>query len=72
MTDRICENCRWWDTSLADPDTHGLCRINPPVADERNGHAVWPFTEDTDWCGRFEIHPDKDPDFAEVESCPRF
>lgn len=53
MTEK-CETCPFWDNSTqkqgAEPDTTGLCRINPPVADERDGAARWPFTEDTDWC----------------------
>jgi hypothetical protein len=52
-----CEDCRYWDNSTqmagAAPDTTGLCRIHPPVADDRNGAARWPFTEDTDWCASF-------------------
>ena len=52
-----CEDCRWWDnsTQLADatPDSTGACRRRPPVADERNGRACWPFTEDNDWCAEF-------------------
>jgi hypothetical protein len=71
MTNRRCENCLWWDSSTqphwADRDTHGVCRVNPPVADDRNGGARWPFTEDCDWCGGFVLEPDKDPDFSEVE-----
>lgn len=53
-----CETCRWWDSSTqsasAQPDTTGLCRVRPPVADDRTGVAVWPFTEDTDWCRAHE------------------
>lgn len=52
-----CEDCRWWDSSTQPgdkaPDTHGVCRAMAPVADDRTGHARWPFTEDTDWCGMF-------------------
>lgn len=52
-----CEDCRWWDSSTKhrddDADVTGLCRVNPPVVDKRNGHARWPFTEAADWCGQF-------------------
>jgi len=47
-----CETCKWWDnsrTSTMLSDT-GTCRALPPRADDRNGLAVWPFTEDNDWC----------------------
>ena len=50
----ICETCRWWDTSISQhdaPDTTGVCRRWPPGFDDRTGKAVWPFTEDIDWCG---------------------
>ena len=57
-TSRSCENCKFWDNSTqlasADTDTTGACRVNPPVADDRTGQARWPYTEDTDWCGRWE------------------
>ena len=52
-----CETCFFWDNSTqlgsAEADTTGACRAKPPVADERNGIARWPFTHDTDWCGSF-------------------
>lgn len=55
---QACENCCFWDNSTQpndkQPDTHGVCRKLPPIADDRTGHARWPFTEDTDWCGGFE------------------
>ena len=60
MAHPFCETCRFWDPSTqlkdADPDTTGICRINPPVADgvRYYGRPLWPFTEDTDWCGRHE------------------
>lgn len=54
---RMCENCKWWDNSTelvsAQPGTTGACRVRPPVADDRNGQARWPYTEDVDWCGSF-------------------
>lgn len=56
---RRCERCRFFDSStqsaVAQPDTTGLCRRNPPVADKRDGTARWPFVEDTDWCGSFSV-----------------
>jgi hypothetical protein len=56
-----CENCKWWDNSVqlekAQADTTGLCRQLPPRRDKRTGRAVWPFTEDTDWCAAFTADP---------------
>lgn len=52
-----CEDCQYWDTSTQpahrQPDTYGACRAAPPYPDDRSGIAMWPFTEDTDWCGCF-------------------
>lgn len=52
-----CEDCRFWDASsqaaAAEPDTTGACRRAPPHVDDRTGLAMWPYTEDTDWCGEF-------------------
>lgn len=54
-----CEDCRYFDTStqqaISPPDTTGLCRVNPPIADERDGTARWPFVGDTDWCGKYKV-----------------
>ena len=56
---KICENCRWWDSSVSmsgDPDT-GACRIRDPRPDMRDGRARWPFTDADDWCGSFAAPP---------------
>jgi len=55
MDDIRCDLCLYWDNSScleANPDT-GMCRRFPPGFDDRTGQAVWPFTEDADWCGKF-------------------
>jgi hypothetical protein len=55
-----CERCLFWDSSASadvDYDT-GQCRRMPPGFDDRTSLAVWPFTEDTDWCGEFKADPD--------------
>ena len=56
-----CENCKWWDNSVqltgAQAETTGLCRAGSPQRDKRSGRAVWPFSEDTDWCGSFVADP---------------
>lgn len=59
-----CENCKWWDTSSqaasAQEDTTGLCRRKSPREfDQRTGMAIWPYTEDTDWCGEYTGADDK-------------
>lgn len=55
--ERSCERCRHWDNSTSHRDNadSGACRINPPVADDRTGAAVWPFTDAGDWCAKFGI-----------------
>ena len=55
-----CENCKWWDNSVSARDAEvatGLCRARTPGRDKRSGLAVWPFTEDVDWCGSFVVDP---------------
>lgn len=53
-----CETCRFWDTSTesahAEPDTTATCRRRPPAVDDRTGLAMWPMTQDSDWCGEWE------------------
>lgn len=55
-----CEHCLYWDHSVSsvhiDHD-NGLCRIDPPRVELRANLAVWPFTKDVDWCGRFDPDP---------------
>lgn len=52
-----CENCRWWDTSVQwgqdQAGVTGLCRVNPPIVNYMTGRAMWPFTDDADWCASF-------------------
>lgn len=60
--DARCEDCRFWDASTQDgnaqPDTTGLCRINPPALAPLTAKGWWPFTSDTDWCGYFRARPE--------------
>lgn len=68
-----CEDCRWWDSSCQpadkEPDTHGVCRVSPPVADDRTGHARWPFTEYADWCASFVLPVPPKPSCASQDGC---
>lgn len=56
-----CEDCKFWDNSTQrsgdQPDTTGLCRRLPPRASKYDGQGFWPFTSDTDWCGKFKDRP---------------
>lgn len=58
---KCCDTCRFWDNSTqlgsAEPDTTGQCRIRPPKVSKITGRAVWPFTEDSDWCGEYDRNP---------------
>lgn len=57
-----CETCRWWDTSTtsaSNPDVTAMCRRRPPAVDDRTGLAMWPMTEDVDWCGEWQQDPDQ-------------
>lgn len=48
-----CQECRFWDTStLANNDAEALCRVAAPRVDVRSGGAMWPRTDQDDWCGK--------------------
>ena len=47
MTERRCENCRWWDRHPLHP--YGDCRRNPPM--DLDGTV--PQTAPTDRCGEW-------------------
>lgn len=56
-----CSRCGFWnDARSADTSDFvtGQCQRNPPGFDDRNGLAVWPFTEEAEWCGEFKLNPD--------------
>lgn len=58
-TYRTCRFCKFYDTSasLGDNPYSGQCRGSTPGHDDRTGKAVWPMTEDYDWCGEFSENP---------------
>ncbi len=60
-----CESCKHWCNSvtLGDNENSGQCRADPPKAHIMTGQAVWPFSEDTDWCSRYF----RDPAFEETD-----
>ena len=49
MTERVCENCRWWEN---DQHAIGACMRNPP---QRVGNLQddWPKTHATNHCGEW-------------------
>lgn len=61
MTERRCDKCEFWDTSsessIAEPGTTARCRAKAPTTDERTGLAMWPHTDQDDWCGDFRPSP---------------
>lgn len=73
MRPGICEDCKFWDNSTqqrdAQPDTTGLCRINPPIVSKHTGEGIWPFTSDTDWCAKFEERPPTLPQCSADSLC---
>jgi hypothetical protein len=48
-----CGACIFWDAAAEQPE-HGRCRARPPAALTVTGHAAWPVTRSTDWCGEFK------------------
>lgn len=69
MAWKVCSKCLFWDnsssSSISDEET-GRCRRATPGFDSRTGLAVWPFTEDRDWCGEFVVNPDADDEMEEA------
>ena len=47
--------------------TSGGCAMLPPLAGKRTGGAVWPWTEDTQRCGRFKPRSDVESEPAKEE-----
>ena len=47
MTERRCENCRWWDRYPL--HSYGMCRRNPPIDTD----GTMPQTAATDRCGEW-------------------
>ena len=45
-----CGECKFWD-QMPDCDT-GTCHAEPPRTS-----GVWPFTQHSDWCGRWAKLP---------------
>jgi len=58
LADQTCSACRYWE-KWAKPG--GECRRNSPQAallhvdiDDTEHLAIWPGTDDADWCGEWE------------------
>lgn len=60
MSDKQCGNCMYFDTSTVSnrDDSRATCRIQPPVADAKTEHGVWPKVSWEDWCGAFRAAPE--------------
>ena len=62
---QVCEKCKYWvETGGTDTGLVGECHRNAPspelidaAAAARVRCAVWPATEDKNWCGAFEERP---------------
>ena len=48
MTERTCENCRWWS---AGPTGYGYCHRRPPIVS--NNDESFPSTHKSCWCGEW-------------------
>ena len=47
MTERVCENCRWWEQYPLQP--YGMCRRNPPM----DAEGTVPHSHATERCGEW-------------------
>jgi hypothetical protein len=47
-----CGACDYWDA--LDESDHGRCRARPPTVVTAQGHAAWPVTASSDWCGEYK------------------
>ena len=60
MTERTCENCRWWEY---DQHAIGACMRKPPQRIAEPQYDEWPKTHATDRCGEWSdasITPEQD------------
>ena len=61
--ERLCRNCRHFNSDANEPTRPGTCRAHPPVPiDSDEGYRFdWCFPEvlETDWCG--EWTPQRSP-----------
>jgi len=48
MTERRCENCRWWS---AGPTGYGYCHKRPPIVSDSD--ESFPSTHKSVWCGEW-------------------
>lgn len=55
---KACGTCRWWAGSKYDKYQARDCRARPPkyvnLPEYMYGKPVWPKTEITDWCGKYQ------------------
>ena len=62
---QTCEKCKYWtETGGTDSGLVGECHRNapPPVLIDASStanvrYAVWPVTQDKNWCGKFDERP---------------
>jgi len=66
MTERRCENCRWWEN---DQHAIGACMRNPPQR-VANLQDDWPKTHATDRCGEW-ADASITPEQAEMQELTR-
>ena len=62
FNDPSCSGCSYWlpddnQTHPSEPAVVGYCRRHAPqpLTDRVKQGALWPFTQDDDWCGDFEL-----------------
>ena len=61
MSQKSCETCEYWQDLEDEPA--GECRRYAPHAkrsmDAIRAVAAWPITHPHDWCGEFNLNPER-------------
>ena len=54
MTSNNCGQCRFWQADKPLGECHRRAPLPVFSGDDRDLEAIWPKTDEHDWCGEFE------------------
>jgi len=55
---KTCQVCRWWTVARKDYEHEGYCRRRSPIKVDDRNYAIFPITQDVDWCGDWDLKMD--------------